>query len=93
MRFIISLILLITIGCGTHPVSQTPEQKTQQIRNFFAAVLEPEPGPTKPAIPFKEACLKHVEALYFIVNNTELVQQSGIPQVILDTIPQNFDPL
>lgn len=93
MRFIILLILLIAAGCGTHPVSQTPEQKTQQIRNFFAAALEPEPGPTKPAVPFKEACLKHLEALYFIINNPDLLLNSGIPQEILDTVPKDFEPL
>jgi predicted unusual protein kinase regulating ubiquinone biosynthesis (AarF/ABC1/UbiB family) len=93
MRFIILLILFTVIGCGTHPVSQTPAEQTNVIRQFIAASLAPEPGPEKPAIPFKEACFKHTEALYFIINTPELVKASGIPQEIIDAIPKNLDAL
>lgn len=93
MRLFLSLTILILVGCGTHPLSQTAEQRQQQIRLFFADAVLPEPGETEPAIPFKYACFKHLEALYFIINSPQVLEASGIPKEILNSIPQDFEKL
>ncbi len=93
MRFIILLIGLALAGCGNHPLGRTQDQRTQEIRSFFADTLDPLPGPDKPAIPFKEACLKHLEALYFIINSPESLEKSGIPAEITKIIPKDFEKL
>ena len=93
MRFIISLMGLLLVSCGSHPLSRTQEQKSQEIREFFADILEPAPAPSKPEIPFKQACFTHLEALYFIINSPEALEKSGIPDEIRKIIPKNLQEL
>src|SRR3989338_7026838 len=93
MRFFTLLILILSIGCGSHPLSRTENQKLEEVRRFFADVLETQPSAEKPPIPFRKACLNHLEALYFAINSPEILEKSGIPKELIHAIPTDFSKL
>ena len=93
LKALLTVSTIILLSCGSHPLSQTDEQKTQKIQTFFASVIEPTPEESKATIPFKQVCLDNLEALYFIINDPELVEKSGIPTEILNAIPRDFNQL
>lgn len=88
MRLIISLILLLAVGCGTYPTIQSAEDNAQKIRDFFADSLESSPN-LAPENSFREKCVEHVVALYFIINHPELLEKTRIPKEILEALPQD----
>lgn len=87
------LFVLMLLTCGTHPLSQAPEQRIHKIREFMADILDPLPGSFQYKIPFKKACEKNLEALYFIINDPEILKKSGIPSEIIQALPIDFDKL
>lgn len=93
MRIIKAVLVLFLVNCGSHPLSQTDDQKMEKIRTLFASILEPTPEETKAAIPLKQVLLDNLLGLYFVINNSELVEKAGIPKELLKAIPQDFDKL
>ncbi|MBH1988471.1 MAG: hypothetical protein I8H75_00360 [Myxococcaceae bacterium] len=89
--FLALLIVILGNGCGTHPASQTLEQQRKAVKLFFADTLDPDPADTHSELPFKDACFKHLEALYFIINSEDAL--NGLPEELIARIPPHFQEL
>ena len=79
--FLSALALSLTgVSCS----DKSQEHKIRMVRNFFAAILQPDPG-LKPGVnPVKAACLSNLEALWFIVNEPEALKSDTLLSYLLD---------